>query len=102
MSTYKSAPVSYLPQGGKSGAESCVCAGAVLDPGGKFGERSRSRVTTITQHHGGIVATVTNSSSFGQKRSNTCSMNIDWTVSPAGLDESFIYVFMNTASPPMD
>lgn len=51
-----------------------MCAGAIFDPGGEFGERRRSSVTSVTQDHGGIVATVTDSSSFGQMKLNICEL----------------------------
>lgn len=61
----------YLPKGSKSGAKSCVCAGAILDPCGKFRECGRSGVTPVAQHDGWIITTVTDSSSFVQKKSHT-------------------------------
>lgn len=51
-----------------------MCAGAIFDPRGKFGERRRSSVPSVAQDHGGIVATVTDSSSFGRMKSNICEL----------------------------
>lgn len=58
----------YLPQSSKSWTKACVRPGAIPDPGGELGERRRSRVAPVAQHHGGVVATVTDSSPFGQMR----------------------------------
>lgn len=68
------AVASHLPHSSKSGAKRRVRAGAIFDPRGQFGERRRSSVTSVTQDHGGIVATVTDSSSFGQMKSNICEL----------------------------
>lgn len=61
----------HLPQGSKSRSETCVCTGAIFDPCGKFRESSRSGVTSVAQHNGRIVTTVTDSSSFEERKSNT-------------------------------
>lgn len=44
----------------------CFCA--ILDPSGEFGERCRSRVTSVAEDDGGVVATVTDGSSFRDNR----------------------------------
>lgn len=89
----------YLPQGSKSGAKSCACAGTIFDPRGKFRECSGSGVTSVTQHNGGVVATVTNSSSFGQRNSHTHEYQL--LVKVTKKQVSF-HKFPSMASLPMD
>lgn len=99
------AVASHLPHSSKSGAKRRVRAGAIFDPRGQFGERRRSSVTSVTQDHGGIVATVTDSSSFGQMKSNICELFClppsEWIIAVNVFFFLFISV-MNIASLPID
>lgn len=61
-----------LPQGGKSRAEAGVCAGTIPDPRGEFRQRGRPSVAPVTEDDGGIVASVSDGSSFGETKQRTC------------------------------
>lgn len=53
-----------LPQGGKSRAEAGVRAGTIPDPRGEFRQRGRPSVAPVTEDDGGIVASVSDGSSY--------------------------------------
>lgn len=59
---------SHLPQRSKSRAKAGVCVGAILDPRGKFRERSGPSVAPVAKDNGGIVASVSDGSAFGENK----------------------------------